>query len=207
MLEIFIPAFVAMFVTMDPIGNVPIFISLTRELSRGEKLKTAFRAIVIAGGLLVLFGFFGNWLLGNLGITMSAFKIAGGILLFIIALEMLFSKRTERKANSAEEAQQQKSGDDLAVFPLAIPLIAGPGSITTAMIWIGSASDPTGQIIALVAVAAVLVAFAILFSLSVFSERFISATVANVITRLLGMLLAALATQSIIDGIQKVILS
>ena len=137
MLEVFIPAFVALFVTIDPIGQVPIFVSLTSNLTRAEKFRTSLMAVLIAAVILLGFGFFGKALLGQLGITMPAFQIAGGILLFIIALEMLFSKRTQRTEDSAEEAQQTREGEDLAVFPLAIPLIAGPGAITSIMIWVG----------------------------------------------------------------------
>jgi multiple antibiotic resistance protein len=207
MLEVFIPAFVALFVTIDPIGQVPIFVSLTSDLTRAEKFRTSLMAVLIAAVILLGFGFFGKALLGQLGITMPAFQIAGGILLFIIALEMLFSKRTQRKEDSAEEAHKNREGEDLAVFPLAIPLIAGPGAITSIMIWVGTADGLDDQLIALLALGSVLLLVLLFFTMAILSERFLSRTVTNVVTRLLGMLLAALATQSIIDGIQKALLT
>ncbi len=203
MLDIFLPAFVTLFVTVDPVSIIPIFVSLTLGASRAQKIRMALMGCLIATALLLLFGLFGQALLDNFGITLPAFRVAGGILLFLIALEMLFSKRNERKSKSAEEIHDHYEPDDISVFPLAIPLLCGPGAIASIMLLTADQSgNAAGQAVVLGAGVAVMMIGAVLLVLAARFQHFIPQTVSNIITRLLGMLLAALSVQFIFDGLK-----
>ncbi|TVQ42832.1 MAG: MarC family protein [Wenzhouxiangella sp.] len=203
MLEIFVPAFVTLFVTVDPVSIIPIFVSLTLGASRAHKIRMALMGCLIATVLLLLFGLFGQPLLDNFGITLPAFRVAGGILLFLIALEMLFSKRNERKSKSAEEIHDHYEPEDISVFPLAIPLLCGPGAIASIMLLTADqAGNPAGQALVLSAGVVVMLIGAVLLVLAARFQHFIPQTVSNIITRLLGMLLAALSVQFIFDGLK-----
>ena len=191
--------FVTLFVIVDPIALVPLFIALTRGMDEGHRRKLALRACLIAMGLLAVFGLVGNGLLTTIGISMPAFRIAGGILLFITALDMLFERRTQRR-----EGQQADPNHDPSVFPLATPLIAGPGAFTTMILLVNNTpySGPAHTItILLVMVAVVAVTFLMFLSAGVI-ERLLGRTGILVVTRLLGMLLAALSVQFVLDGIR-----
>ncbi len=202
MLEIFIPAFVMLFVTIDPVSIIPIFVSLTAGATRGQKIRMALMGCLIAAVLLVVFGVIGERLLDNFGITLPAFRIAGGILLFLIALEMLFSRRNERKSKSAEEIHDHYEPEDISVFPLAIPLLCGPGAIASIMLLTSAqAGNLAGQAVVMGAGVAVMLIGAALLVTAARFDHFIPETVSNIITRLLGMLLAALAIQFILDGL------
>ncbi|WP_179380526.1 MarC family protein [Jannaschia marina] len=188
-------AFTALFVVIDPIGLAPIFIAMTAGMSPRQRRAIAVRACVIAIGLLVAFALLGESILNFLGISMPAFRIAGGLLLFLTALEMLFEKRQPKREGRAEEPTS-----DPSVFPLALPLIAGPGAIAT-MILLTDGASPLGAAQAIgVMVAVIAVVFAF-FLLATPIERMLGATGTNVVTRLLGMLLAALSVQFVLDGI------
>jgi multiple antibiotic resistance protein len=193
-----ITAFATLFVVIDPPGLVPLFIALTRGMNAERRRAMAQRACLIAASLLMLFGIAGEALLAFVGISMSAFRIAGGILLFLTALDMLFERRTQRR-----EGQQAEPDHDPSVFPLATPLIAGPGAIATMILLIGQSGGDwaaTGLIIGLMLVMmAVTLAFLLAAPLL---ERMLGRTGTIVITRLLGMLLAALSVQFVIDGIR-----
>ncbi len=203
MLDIFLPAFVTLFVTVDPVSIIPIFVSLTLGASRAQKIRMALMGCLIATALLLLFGLFGQALLDNFGITLPAFRVAGGILLFLIALEMLFSRRNERKSKSAEEIHDHYEPDDISVFPLAIPLLCGPGAIASIMLLTADQSgNAAGQAVVLGAGVAVMLIGAVLLVLAARFQHFIPQTVSNIITRLLGMLLAALSVQFIFDGLK-----
>ncbi len=203
MLDIAIPAFVTLFVTIDPVSIIPIFVSLTVGASKRRKLRMALSGCLIACLLLVLFGLFGQALLDNFGITLPAFRVAGGVLLFLIALEMLFSRRNERKSRSAEELHHRYEPEDISVFPLAIPLLCGPGAIASIMLLTADQSGSTiGQAVVIGAGVLVMAIAAALLVLAVRFDHFISPGMSNVVTRLLGMLLAALSVQFIFDGIQ-----
>lgn len=203
MLDIFLPAFVTLFVTVDPVSIIPIFVSLTLGASRSSKIRMALMGCLIATVLLILFGLFGQKLLDNFGITLPAFRVAGGILLFLIALEMLFSKRNERKSKSAEEIHDHYEPDDISVFPLAIPLLCGPGAIASIMLLTADQSgNAAGQAMVLGAGVVVMLIGAVLLVLAARFQHFIPQTVSNIITRLLGMLLAALSVQFIFDGLK-----
>jgi multiple antibiotic resistance protein len=194
-----ITAFITLFVIIDPIGLAPLFVALTKGEDAANRRSIAIRATVIAGGLLVLFGLFGEAVLGFAGISMPAFRIAGGILLFLTALDMLFERRTKRRKGQANAA------DDPSVFPLATPLIAGPGSIATIILLTGEAEGNWTAIGAVMLVLLAVLLLVFLFFLSAgLLERALGDTGTNVVTRLLGMLLAALSVQFVIDGITAV---
>lgn len=193
-----ISAFVTLFVVIDPIGLTPIFIALTAGMTAAQRRAIAIRATVIAAGLLFLFAFLGEQVLGFIGISMPAFRIAGGILLFLTALDMLFERRTKRREDKADV-------DDLpdpSVFPIAIPLIAGPGAIASIILLVGQADGPVGMASVLGVMVAVLIIVFLLFLSAPVIERALGKTGIVVVTRLLGMLLAALSVQFVLDGIR-----
>jgi multiple antibiotic resistance protein len=196
-----ITTFVAFFVIIDPIGLVPIFVALTQGMSTAERRRTGLRAVIIGFGLMVFFGFLGEALLGAIGVSMSAFRIAGGILMFLIAVDMLFERRSERRGKRADEEAPR---NDPTVFPLATPFFAGPGALATMILIHGrEAGDPAGLAMvygALLAVAAVTV---VLFLGAGLIERLLGRVGVTVITRLLGILLAALAVQFVLDGLAE----
>lgn len=198
-LDLFIPSFVTLFVVMDPIGISPLFMALTQGMSASKRRAVAIRACVIAGVLLTLFAFLGEGVLNFLGISMPAFRIAGGILLLLTALDMLFERRTQRRKDQSEETE---SDDDPSVFPLAMPLIAGPGSIATVILLAGQGDGLAGVGLALVVMALVLVIAFVLFNAAPLLERLLRETGIKVVTRLLGMLLAALAVQFVLEGLR-----
>ncbi len=191
-----ITAFATLFVVIDPPGLVPLFIALTRGMSAERRRAMARRACLIAGALLLVFGLAGEAILGFIGISMPAFRIAGGILLFLTALDMLFERRTQRR-----EGREAEPDHDPSVFPLATPLIAGPGAITSVILLVGE-SDGWGGTAAVLALMVAMLAVTWAFLLaSPAIERWLGRTGTLVITRLLGMLLAALSVQFVIDGV------
>ncbi|AWD20552.1 MarC family protein [Fuscovulum blasticum] len=198
-----ITAFATLFVVIDPPGLVPMFIALTRGKSPAQRRTMARRACLIAAFLLTVFGLAGESILNFVGISMSAFRIAGGILLFLTALDMLFERRTQRR-----EGQTAEPDHDPSVFPLATPLIAGPGAIATMILLVGQAETQSGPDWrgAATVIALMLVMMAVTFAFLLASppmERLLGRTGTIVITRLLGMLLAALSVQFVIDGIRQ----
>ena len=195
-----ITAFVALFVVIDPIGLAPIFVALTQGVTAVARRRIAVRACIIGFGLLLLFGLAGESVLGFLGISMAAFRIAGGILLFLTALDMLFERRTKRREDQAAEDGPE---DDPSVFPLATPLIGGPGAIATMILLTGQANGDPVHIAGVVGVmAAVLVCVLGMFLMAGVLERLLGRVGINVVTRLLGMLLAALSVQFVLDGLR-----
>ena len=197
-LQFYITAFATLFVVIDPPGLVPLFIALTQGMEDGRRRRLAGRACVIAGILLTLFGLFGESLLGFIGISMPAFRIAGGILLFLTALDMLFERRTQRR-----EGQHADPNHDPSVFPLATPLIAGPGAIATMILLMGQTGGDWRGVAGVLGLLAVMLLATFLFLLaSPPIERLLGRTGTVVITRLLGMLLAALSVQFVIDGVR-----
>ena len=193
-----ITAFATLFVVIDPPGLVPLFIALTQGMDAEHRRHMARRACIIAFILLTLFGLLGEALLGFIGISMPAFRIAGGILLFLTALDMLFERRTQRR-----EGQQADPDHDPSVFPLATPLIAGPGAIATMILLVGKSGDGwLGTVAVLGLLAGMIVATYLFLLASPYLERLLGRTGTIVITRLLGMLLAALSVQFVIDGVR-----
>ena len=196
-------ALVTMLVTLDPPGLAPIFLSLTRGMSAGERRQVAVRASIIAFCIMGFFGVAGDVVLKALGVSLPAFRIAGGLLLFWIAFEMVFERRTERKQQTAETAITQDHIRNVAAFPLAIPLMAGPGALTATILLAGRAhGDPL-----LLVTLAVICGLVILCCLAVFLAassiaKLLGVTGNVVLTRLLGVILAALAVQFVIDGVK-----
>ena len=196
-----ITAFVALFVVIDPIGLTPLFVALTAGMSPARRRAIGIRACVVALGVLLVFAFFGEAVLGFIGISMPAFRVAGGILLFLTALDMLFERRQKRREDQAEEDDLHE--DDPSVFPLAIPLIAGPGAIATLILLLGQTDGPAGFAAVLGVLLAVLIIVFLMFLLSGLLERLLGKTGITVVTRLLGMLLAALSVQFVLDGLRS----
>lgn len=193
-----ITAFVTLMVVIDPIGMTPMFVALTKGVDAKSRRAIALRACSIAVILLTLFGLFGEAVLGFVGISMPAFRIAGGILLFLTALDMLFERRSARRQG------QTSNADDPSVFPLATPLIAGPGSIATIILLTGQADGILGVVTVLAVMVAVITLVLVFFMAAGLLERALGATGINVVTRLLGMLLAALSVQFVLDGLTSV---
>ncbi len=196
-----ITAFVTLFVVIDPIGLAPLFVALTQGMQARARRAIALRACVIAVVILAAFGLFGEALLGFVGISMPAFRIAGGLLLFLTALDMLFERRTKRRQDNAGEATADVDHDDPSVFPLAIPLIAGPGAIATMILLTGQKPGVEGFFLAMGVMVAVICVVLSLFLASGLIERALGGTGIVVVTRLLGMLLAALSVQFVLDGL------
>lgn len=197
-----VAAFTTLFVIIDPPGLAPLFVALTQGMTAAHRRAILIRAVIISFGLMIAFLFLGETLLGFIGISMPAFRIAGGILLFLTALEMLFQKRQERRAGNATEGAEEHH-DDPSVFPLAMPLIVGPGAITTIILLAGQADGAADFGIIAGVLAAVLACVFAFCMASGLIERALGKTGINIVTRLLGMLLAALAIQFILDGIAQ----
>ena len=199
-------ALVTLLVTLDPPALAPIFVSLTRGMTTDERRRVAVRASIIAFGILAFFGFGGEVLLRLLGVGLPAFRISGGLLLFWIAFEMVFERRNERKQQTANVAVTEDHIRNVAAFPLAIPLMAGPGSITAVILLAGRADGSPIYLSALLA----LIALGVLSCLVVFflAERvaqWLGVTGNVVLSRLLGVILAGLAVQFIINGVQALL--
>jgi multiple antibiotic resistance protein len=196
----FITSFVTLFVIIDPIGLTPMFVALTQGMSTKQRRAIAIRATLVSAGILAAFAVFGEALLGFIGISMAAFKIAGGILLLLTALDMLFERRSKRREDTADD--EDEDFDDPSVFPLAIPLIAGPGSIATVILLAGTTPGYAGLGLSLAVMLLVLVVTFIFFQAASPLERMLGKTGINVVSRLLGMLLAALAVQFMLNGLK-----
>ncbi len=202
-MELFISAFITFFVVIDPPGCAPIYASMTTGANAAQRRAMAIRAVVVAGAILLVFALFGENLLGALHIELNSFRIAGGIMLFLIALDMVFEKRTERREQRAQKVIETPEIEDVSIFPMAMPMIAGPGSIASVMLLV---SQNTGLdraatilgallLVLLLTLAALLAAGPLMKLLGQQAEA--------VITRLLGVLLAALAAQFVIDGLRE----
>jgi multiple antibiotic resistance protein len=192
-----ITAFVTMFVVIDPIGLAPLFVALTRGMTDAARRRIAYRATLIAVCILLAFAAFGETLLSFVGISMAAFRVAGGILLFLTALDMLFERRTKRR----EDQKNDEDHNDPSVFPLAIPLIAGPGAIASVILLMGQRPGWEGAAMVLGSTALVMLIVVAFFFASGLIERALGKTGITVVTRLLGMLLAALSVQFVLDGL------
>ncbi|SFI71281.1 MarC family protein [Celeribacter neptunius] len=199
--QVLITAFMTLFVIIDPIGLAPLFVALTQGASAKHRRAVGLRAVLIAFAILTLFGLFGDHVLTFVGISMPAFRIAGGLLLFLTALEMLFEKRSKRREEHAQHPEHQPV-EDPSVFPLATPLLAGPGAITSMILLIDQAPGVAGVFMMLGVLIAVLLVVLFFFVMSTPMERLLGATGINVVTRLMGMLLAALSVQFVADGIK-----
>jgi multiple antibiotic resistance protein len=202
MFELFISAFATFFVVIDPPGCAPIFASLTGGTPAAHRRTMALRSVMVASGILLVFAIFGEDLLGALGISLDAFRIAGGIMLFLIALEMVFEKRQERRENRAEDVKSKPEHDDISIFPMAIPMIAGPGSIASAMLMMARSNGLEQSLTVMAALALVLLLTLASLLLAGPLMKLLGYKVEAMITRILGVLLAALAAQFVIDGVK-----
>lgn len=205
MIDLFVSAFVTLFVVIDPPGCAPIYAGLASGASHRQATVMAARACLIATLILVFFALFGEGLLAALHIELNSFRLAGGVMLFFIALDMVFEKRTERREKRAEEIRHSHEVEDVSVFPMAMPMIAGPGSIATIMLLMARAE---GTEATLVIIGALVLVMAITFAALAAAGplmRLMGTRVEAVITRLLGVLLAALAAQYVVDGVKHVL--
>ncbi|MDC1054751.1 MarC family protein [Alphaproteobacteria bacterium] len=201
MYEIYLQSFVLYFVVIDPFGTTPIFMSLTKHQNAKEKIKSALEGVLTATIILIFFSIVGNFLLSYLNISLSAFKIAGGIILFIISLEMLFDKRQERKEKDIEHVS-----NNIAIFPLAIPLLSGPAAITSVIVIVSQfGNNLTYQLISTISLLSVMIITFILFFIVSKSQQFINKKVINVFSRVIAIILAGLSIQYIIDGVISLI--
>ena len=205
MTELFVSAFVTLFVVIDPVGCAPIFSSLTAGTPAAHRRLQAIRSVLVGAAILFAFALVGEALLGALGISLDAFRIAGGIMLFLIALEMVFEKRTERRESRAQELQehgQAGAHEDISVFPMGIPMIAGPGSIASAMLLVSRANGLPETLVVFGAMAAILLLTLLALLAAGPLMAFFGHRVEAMVTRVLGVILAALATQFVIDGVR-----
>jgi multiple antibiotic resistance protein len=200
--EIFIQSFVIYFVVVDPLGVAPIFLSLTQSQSKKEKIQTSLEGVLIATVILITFSLIGNLILTYLNISLPAFRIAGGIILFIISLEMLFNKRQQRKETIISDAN-----DKVSIFPLAIPILSGPAAITSVIVIVSDIGDNLfNQLINMLALVSVMVLTLIVFLLISKSGDFINKKIINVFSRVIAIILAGLSIQYIMDGILELFL-
>jgi MarC family membrane protein len=208
MLSLLLASFVTFFVAIDPVAMAPMFATMTAQMAPAWRRTMAWKSVAIATGILLAFAFGGAWLLEHLGVSIDAFRIAGGLLLFLIAVDMLFEKRSERREERAEEvaahqAQHPGHQDDISVFPLAIPLISGPGAIASIMLFFAQHSDAMERALILSGMALNLILCLIAFLLAEPLSKFMGQTVSSMLTRIFGILLAALAAQFVVDGIKN----
>jgi len=202
MYEAFVAAFTALFVIVDPIGIAPVFAGLTQGTTVAHKRKMAIRGTIIGTLILVFFALVGKSFLNALGISMNALRVSGGLMLFIIALEMVFEKRAERKQEAADKLDEYF--EDISVFPVALPLLAGPGAIATIMLLMTSYEHNTAaQLAVMAALGVVMLTVLIVFFTAGKLMDLLGPTVNAVLTRLLGVILAALAAQYVLDGLKR----
>ena len=202
MIELFVSAFVTLFVVIDPPGCAPIYAGMTTGANAQQRRSMAIRAVIVAGGILLVFALFGEVLLSALHIELNSFRIAGGIMLFLIALDMVFEKRTERREQRAQKVMETPEIEDVSIFPMAMPMIAGPGSIASVMLLVSQNSGLDRALTILAALLAVLLLTLVALLTAGPLMKLLGAKAEAVITRLLGVLLAALAAQFVIDGLR-----
>ena len=203
MTAIFVNSFILFFVTIDTIGNLPFFLSLTEEAKIKKRNQIAIKSTIIAFFIMVIFAYVGRYLLEAIGVTLDSLKIAGGIILMFLAIDILFEKRKTRREKRVEEALDEKSFDEITVFPIAIPFIAGPSALTTIILLIGNyANFPEFQIPVIMALIAALVVGLVLMIGASFIVKYVPKQILHTTSRVMAFILAALATQFIIDGIK-----
>ena len=208
MLSLLLASFVTFFVAIDPVAMAPMFTTMTSRMTPDWRRQMAWKSVAIATGILLAFAFGGRWLLEQIHVSMDAFRIAGGMLLFLIAVDMLFEKRAERRDERAEKVAQHQAEhpehqDDISVFPLAIPLIAGPGAIASIMLFFAQSGDAMERVMILAGMGANLLLCLLAFMASAPLSRIMGPTIGSMLTRVFGILLAALAAQFVVDGIRN----
>jgi len=216
MIEAFITAFIIYFVVIDPIGNAPIFLAVTEVQDRARKLRTALEGTAIATAIMLFFALCGAWILGYLNISEAAFKIAGGIILFLVALDMLAAKRQQRKRDEStgggsagdstpDATENTGESDNLAIYPLAIPLLAGPSAIMSVIVVnAGFAGTLASMLVGYAALLAVMAATGIILCLTVVAEGWLNEKITTVFSRITAIILAGLSVQYVIDGLTAI---
>ena len=203
MLKTFINSFVLLFITIDTIGNLPFFLSLTEDAKFKKRTEIAIKSTIIAFFILIAFAYIGRYLLEALGVSLDSLKIAGGVILMFIAIDILFEKRKIRREKKVEEALDEKSYDEIVVFPIAIPFIAGPSTLASVILLIGNyANFPEFQIPVILALIVALLVSLILMIGGIYIVKFLPKQFMHTTARVMAFILAALATQFIIDGIK-----
>ena len=203
MIELFGSALVTFLVIIDPPGCAPIFASLTRGTPLAHRRAMAIRSSLIAWAILLFFALLGRPMLHALGISLASFRIAGGIMLFFIALDMVFERRTQRREERAHSIEGTPAAEDISVFPMAIPMITGPGSIASAMLWVSRAETPLHVAVVLAAITTVMIITMLTLLAAGPLMKLIGEKIEAMITRILGVILAALAAQFVIDGLKQ----
>ena len=203
MLKTFINSFVLLFITIDTIGNLPFFLSLTEDAKFKKRMQIAIKSTIIAFFILIAFAYIGRYLLEALGVSLDSLKIAGGVILMFIAIDILFEKRKIRREKKVEEALDEKNYEEIIVFPIAIPFIAGPATLATIILLIGNyANFPEFHILVILALIAALIVSLILMIAGSYIVKFLPKQFLHTTARVMAFILAALATQFIIDGIK-----
>jgi multiple antibiotic resistance protein len=203
MIDFALSAFVTLLLVVDPVGLVPAFLAVSSGMDDKDKRAIVLRAPLIAASILVVIALIGNWLLRQLGIGIPAFQIAGGLLLFGVSYRMIFGDRPHREAREADKAVSEHASD-LAVFPLAIPLMAGPGAIATTLLLTGNAADATRLAVVIAIILLVCLLCMVSFTFASLIARSLGRTGNAVLSRLLGILLAAYSVQFVLNGIAAV---
>ena len=203
MTAIFINSFILFFVTIDTIGNIPFFLSLTEDAKIKQRNLIAIKSVILAFFIMITFAYVGRYLLDAIGVTLDSLKIAGGIILMFLAIDILFEKRKRRREKRVEEALDENSFDEITIFPIAIPFIAGPSALTTIILLIGNyKSIPEYQMLVILALISALVVGLVLMIGASHIVRFVPKQILHATSRVMAFILAALATQFIIDGIK-----
>jgi len=203
MSAIFLNSFILFFITIDTIGNLPFFISLTEGADIKKKNQIAIKSVIIAFFITILFAYLGKYLLDAIGVSLDSLKIAGGVILMFIAIDILFEKRKIRREKKVEAALDEKNFDEIIVFPMAIPFIAGPSTLATIILLMGNYSDSIeSQMIVIFALIVALIVSLFLMIGTNFSTKYIPPQILHATSRVFAFILAALATQFIIDGIK-----
>jgi multiple antibiotic resistance protein len=192
----------SLFVIVDPIATIPAFIAMTPRDSVTSRLRMARLACLVAAGVLILFAVSGQWIFRLLGITLPAFQIAGSVLLLRIALDMLYAKRSAAQ-ETREETEAGATKDDVAITPLGVPMLAGPGAISTSLILMNQAQDWEQRTALLLSIVVVSFASYLVLRLSVYGARWLNPSAIKLITRLMGLLLAAIAVQFALNGLEQ----
>jgi multiple antibiotic resistance protein len=203
MLAIFINSFILFFITIDTIGNLPFFISLTEGAKIKKKNQIAIKSIIIAFFITIAFAYLGKYLLDAIGVTLDSLKIAGGIILMFIAIDILFEKRKIRREKKVEAALDEKNFDEIIVFPMAIPFIAGPSTLATIILLMGnySASFESQMVVIFALIVALIVSLFLMIGTN-FTTKYIPPQILHATSRVFAFILAALATQFVVDGIK-----
>ena len=203
MTAIFINSFILFFVTIDTIGNIPFFLSLTEDAKIKQRNLIAIKSVIIAFFIMITFAYAGRYLLDVINVSLDSLKIAGGIILMLLAIDILFEKRKRRREKRVEEVLDEKSFDEIAVFPIAIPFIAGPSALTTIILLIGNYKNfPEYQVPVIFALVVALIVGLILMIGASYIVKLVPKQILHATSRVMAFILAALATQFIVDGIK-----